>query len=55
MKHFTAGRIFCKCSARMNCTGKAVRIYESTTEHKSCPNCGRDCQVMIEPKKKGKK
>ncbi len=55
MKHYTAGRIFCKCSARMNCMGKAVKIYEKTGDKKPCPNCGRDCRVMITSKKKGKK
>ncbi len=52
MKGYTPGRIFCKCSARMHCKGKAIQVYEHTPDRKSCPNCGRKRKIMVEVKKK---
>lgn len=45
MKHFTHGRIFCKCSARMHCRGKEIRIYKDTPRIQPCPNCGSNRKV----------
>jgi len=47
MKDFTLGGIYCKCSARMHCKGKPVRIYEYTRDKQKCPNCGRKRQVLV--------
>ncbi len=41
MKHFTLGYIYCKCSIRMHCQGKSIRIYEHTRDKQKCPNCGK--------------
>lgn len=55
MKDYVAGRIFCKCSARMHCRGRHVQIYERTPKRKECPNCGQLCKVMVRSKKNDSK
>ncbi len=51
MKHFTIGKIFCRCSARMG-LGKIIRIYEKTANRKRCPNCDKLRMVMVKIKNK---
>jgi len=46
MKHFTIGKIFCRCSARM-ARGCIIRIFEKTPNRKCCPNCGKLRTVMV--------
>lgn len=50
MKNFTPGHIICKCSARMHCRGKSIRIYEHTPDRAKCPNCGKLRPVMVDDK-----
>lgn len=47
MKDYTAGRIFCRCSARMHLRGKPVQMYEYTQRRQKCPNCGRLRKVKV--------
>ena len=47
MKNYTTGRIYCNCSTRMHCRGKAVKIYENTSEKQKCPNCKKLRRAMV--------
>ncbi len=51
MKHYTAGYIFCKCSTRMHCKGKLIKIHEYTPKRKKCPNCGKLCKLYVKKSK----
>lgn len=47
MKHFTIGKIFCKCSVRMNLRGLIIHVYEKTGLTKDCPNCGKNHAIIF--------
>lgn len=46
MKDFDLAYIFCRCSIRMHCRGKAIRVYENTPMKHKCPNCGKKRKLM---------
>lgn len=47
MKDFSIGHIFHKCSTRMHCRGKIVKMYEHTAMRQKCPNCGKLRKVKV--------
>ena len=47
MKDYQHGIIFCKCSVRMHCKGHHFKIFEGTPKKKCCPNCNKNCPVIV--------